>query len=84
MQLIKGNTYPVRNELRAMGGKWNQAEQAWELPDEKAQEAILLVETAPKQGAYPKRTTTRFSGGRNFTRNHRGRCEDAPCCGCCD
>lgn len=22
-------------------------------------------------------------GPRHFTRNRRGRCEDAPCCGCC-
>lgn len=22
-------------------------------------------------------------GDRSFTRNKRGRCEDAPCCGCC-
>jgi hypothetical protein len=22
-------------------------------------------------------------GGRNYYRNTRGRCEDAPCCGCC-
>lgn len=24
------------------------------------------------------------SGGREFYRNKRGRCEDAPCCGCCN
>ena len=22
-------------------------------------------------------------GGNHYTRNARGRCEDAPCCGCC-
>jgi hypothetical protein len=27
--------------------------------------------------------TIRFSSGETFTRNSRGRCEDAPCCGCC-
>ena len=26
---------------------------------------------------------TRFSSGAVVTRNARGRCEDAPCCGCC-
>lgn len=25
----------------------------------------------------------RFSSGQTATRNRRGRCEDAPCCGCC-
>ena len=24
------------------------------------------------------------SGGREYYRNKRGRCEDAPCCGCCN
>ncbi len=27
--------------------------------------------------------TTRFSSGATVYRNSRGRCEDAPCCGCC-
>lgn len=27
---------------------------------------------------------TRFSSGHTVVRNARGRCEDAPCCGCCD
>lgn len=26
---------------------------------------------------------TRFSSGAVHTQNSRGRCEDAPCCGCC-
>lgn len=28
-------------------------------------------------------TTVRTSSGWTGTRNTRGRCEDAPCCGCC-
>lgn len=28
-------------------------------------------------------SVTRFSSGDVMTRNSRGRCEDAPCCGCC-
>jgi hypothetical protein len=27
---------------------------------------------------------TRFNSGATVSRNARGRCEDAPCCGCCD
>ena len=26
----------------------------------------------------------RLGSGVTLTRNRRGRCEDAPCCGCCD
>lgn len=28
-------------------------------------------------------TVVRFAGGGSMTQNSRGRCEDAPCCGCC-
>lgn len=27
--------------------------------------------------------TITFSSGETFYRNKKGRCEDAPCCGCC-
>ena len=29
-------------------------------------------------------SVTRFASGAVHTQNRRGRCEDAPCCGCCD
>lgn len=28
-------------------------------------------------------STITFSSGESYTRNRSGRCEDAPCCGCC-
>ena len=28
-------------------------------------------------------SVSRFSNGEVMTRNSKGRCEDAPCCGCC-
>jgi hypothetical protein len=31
----------------------------------------------------PAVVTVRFAGGHTITRNARGTCEDAPCCGCC-
>lgn len=35
----------------------------------------------PRQSAGSR--YTRFSGGGEHYVNRRGRCEDAPCCGCC-
>ncbi|MEY2411054.1 MAG: hypothetical protein QOF48_3724 [Verrucomicrobiota bacterium] len=84
--LITGNTYPVRAELRALGGTWSRAAQGWNVPADKADQARALVMSAPK---YASRRTnrhagyTRFSRGAEVYRNPRGRCEDAPCCGCC-
>jgi hypothetical protein len=34
--------------------------------------------------AAPVVDVYRFSSGATMTRNRLGRCEDAPCCGCCD
>lgn len=40
---ITGNTYPVREQLRALGGRWNAAEKGWDVPAEKADDARALV-----------------------------------------
>ena len=34
--------------------------------------------------AAPSVIVTRFNSGATMSVNARGRCEDAPCCGCCD
>lgn len=96
MQLITGNTYPVKEQIKALGGKWNKAQQGWEVSDEVADAARALVANAPAsapRGSGSTRGARRFSKyGSNYTRfagggehyvNKRGRCEDAPCCGCC-
>jgi hypothetical protein len=47
-------------------------------------------EAAATAGRYLRQSLARgvshvwTSGGREFYRNRRGRCEDAPCCGCCN
>lgn len=89
MKTITGNTYPVRAELKALGGNWNRAQQGWDVPDEKAAQAQAMVDAAPASSGYGRRrggyrsTYTRFSSGAEVYTNKRGRCEDAPCCGCC-
>jgi hypothetical protein len=87
MIAVTGNTYPVKDALRALGGTWDKRAKAWLVPDDKAQEARALVAGAP--ASAPRRQSrygsnyTRFSGGAEHYTNKRGRCEDAPCCGCC-
>ena len=83
--LITGNTYPVRDQIKALGGRWNGYRKGWEVPNDKADEARAIVENAPVN--YRSRSryvsdTFKTSGG-TFYRNRNGRCEDAPCCGCC-
>lgn len=61
--------------------------------DRKTRRAVLVQDDAQDfdSGAYlaaRTRSDGRVShvfniGGQEFCRNKRGRCEDAPCCGCC-
>ena len=88
-ELITGNTYPVKEQIKALGGRWNAAARGWMVPTEKAAEARALVDGAGPN-RWPRRDrarryagVTRFSSGATVYRNPRGRCEDAPCCGCC-
>ena len=78
--LITGNTYPVRLQMRDLGGVWNKPAQGWDIPAAKADEARALVAgTGSRYGS----SYTRFAHGGEVFTNLQGRCEDAPCCGCC-
>lgn len=88
--LITGNTYPVKERIKALGGTWNKTAQGWEVPADKAEEARAIVASAgaPAARSFGRRSRygssyTRFAGGGESFTNYRGRCEDAPCCGCC-
>lgn len=55
------------------------------------QDPELDQETAKVVGRYMRKrfkryrsTFSRTSSGAELYRNKRGRCEDAPCCGCCN
>ncbi len=46
MILITGNTYPVKEQIKAMGGRWDAAASGWRVPAERADEALALVQSA--------------------------------------
>lgn len=45
MVTITGNTYPVKEQLKALGGRWNSEKKGWDVPEDKANEAYKLVES---------------------------------------
>lgn len=62
--LISGNTYPVKDKLKAMGGVWRPLQLSWEVPDAVGEKAKALVAAAgPK--ASPGRRPTRYSRDRS-------------------
>lgn len=89
MQLIIGNTYPVKEQLKALGATWNKGAQGWNIPNENADRAREIVAAAGPSSYVPRQrggygsVYTRFASGAEVFRNKRGRCIDAPCCGCC-
>lgn len=57
-----------------------RGDEAW-APGHGVTEADLR---ADRRSARAGISVTRFASGAVHTQNSRGRCEDAPCCGCCD
>jgi hypothetical protein len=60
MTEITGNTYPVRDSLKALGGKWDPEKKAWLVPDSKVVEARKLVEGGGN-GATTTSTSTKLA-----------------------
>lgn len=56
MTAITGNTFPVRVELRNMGGQWNAGLKAWMVPDEKADLARAAVASRGRGKSSRSRT----------------------------
>lgn len=67
--LIVGNTYPVKDAIKALGGRWDVAAKGWRVPSAVAARAQSLVAGAPRgyvsapistaSARAPYRTTSR-------------------------
>lgn len=90
---ITGRTYPVRRELREMGGQWDAGRQCWYVPTERAEEARGLVEVGAARGNVSRRSAGAnggVAGGSGYRYTDRRGCAhfgasclciDYPCCG---
>ena len=54
---ITGNTYPVKDALKAMGARWNPDSKAWMIAADKASEARAIV-AGKATGASPSTRPT--------------------------
>lgn len=70
MTTISGNTYPVRDQIKALGGRWNPTSKTWSVPDDKAEQARRLVASAPSKSA----NRTRSSRGSGICEHCGDRC----------
>jgi hypothetical protein len=83
---VTGNTYPVRHVLKEMGFRWNPKFKSWDKNYNLSQDQINTL--AAFRGIEVKTSDfdKGYSDSKLDTRSHKqiyGRCEDAPCCGCC-
>lgn len=77
MKTVTGNTYPVKDEIKALGGKWNAQEKCWEVPDKSYAEALKLV-----AGAGEKKPSGTRSGGYSKPSSYRSTARRTGCsCG---
>ena len=77
---ITGNTYPVKEQLKALGARWNAAAKAWMVSEDKAEQARALVNSTPQfapnsNGSSYRPTKCRVCGIQQ-TRNSRGYLEN--------
>lgn len=49
--LVTGNTYPVKDAIKALGGRWDAAAKGWRVAADKAAEAQALVAGKPSAPA---------------------------------
>ena len=61
MVLVTGNTYPVKDAIKALGGRWDADAKGWRVPADKAAEAQALVAGAGPKPAYSPRPGTTYS-----------------------
>ena len=57
---ISGNTYPVKAEIKALGGRWDGEAKVWRVPAEKAEEARKLVADAGSSSGSSQRERPHF------------------------
>ncbi len=55
MVLITGNTFPVKDKIKALGGKWDAMAKGWNVPAEHASAIRSLVLGAPKSTFKPRK-----------------------------
>jgi hypothetical protein len=68
MKAVTGNTFPVKDQIKSLGGRWDGTKKCWNVPDDKFDAAMALVTGAGPKGSYvastgPVRAAPRPSKG---------------------
>ena len=81
---VQGNTYPNREKIKALGFKWHAATRSWVTPKLPSLETIGKLEAIKGITLeYRDQVSHQYLIDTRTYKQTYGRCEDAPCCGCC-
>lgn len=58
---IRGNTYPVKEQLKALGARWNGDAKAWMVTPDKADQALAIVAGAGQAKPFSGQSSYRPS-----------------------
>jgi hypothetical protein len=59
---LKGNTYPIRAQLRDLGGEFDREKKVWMVPADRIAEARRLIEPESVKSARPQQKKEREPG----------------------
>jgi hypothetical protein len=81
--LITGKTFPVKEKIKSLGGKWDADVKGWRVPDDKAAEAQALVDGVETgDGFVSRRRRSYYGGGCHTDGNCSSMCNPSSCpCG---
>lgn len=80
---ITGNTYPARTIIKSMGFKWRPNTKSWiSYTNFNNVEALARFDGIVINQSKDSGIVEDILDTRSYKQLH-GRCEDAPCCGCC-
>lgn len=68
---VPGNTYPVKDQLKAMGARWDAAAKLWSVPANRFAEAQALVRPRPSRSTTPKPANPTYRAPVRLTRKFR-------------
>jgi hypothetical protein len=85
---IGGNTYPVKEQLKAIGGRWDGDARCWRVPAAKAAEARAMVAAAPpsppRERGVRRRQGNGLPHGQLWQPCIRRGCREEPVCVNCE
>ena len=95
MKPVTGNTFPIKDQLKKLGGRWDAESKCWMVPEDKIREAQRLADSVPApermEGKKAAGTKKCAGCGKYYTEEEVGRnfgewedpCQSEKCyCGC--